>query len=527
MIKTSLSRKLIVVFSAILIAVVAFNIIINALLLSRVHQNIKIDAMEELYYSLSTRYKQGASEEGVIQIVKDTLTKENLRVFIWDDEDKLVIDSFPFSDENRQNNSSWQGTENENNSLKIPSGMIREREHNFRSNRMELFAFYQDVSEDDKLFENKDYLVFSHTNKSTYEEKNLCLRGYLSGGYKILIQMSYASIDEAGFISNTLQLIVGAVMLIIGIIIVAFTSKTIAKPVKELSQIAKSMEQLDFSKKYESDRVDEIGSLGDSINSLSNKLESTIDELYKKNKELLIDNELKSRIDIMRKEFIANASHELKTPLAIILGYAEGLKDNVAVDDESREMFTDVIIEEAEKMDHIIRQMLDLMELDSSNTLMDGREVSLSEIAEDALNSFDLILKNKNITVNCFIEDDVIVYGDYFRLYQAVTNYISNAINHVDDNRIISISVKKTGDKIRFSVYNSGANIPEEDKDNIWERFYKIDKSHTREYGGSGLGLSIVRSIVELHGGEYNFENLENGVEFYFVLTSKEISNEI
>lgn len=519
MIKTSLTRKLIIVFSAILVAVVAFNIVINALLLSTVHRNTKIDEMEELYKTISSEYQASADNSSILEIVKNKVATENLRVFIWDSNENLIIDSLPFSNQEEQNRE--EPTErNYNPQMKAPR-------KNFRFDRMELFIFNAEIDDEETIISNDEYSIFSYVHYSNFEEKTLCLRGFLPNDYKILIQMSYASIDEAVVISNTLQLFVGLAMLLVGIVIVSVTSRTIVKPVKELSSIAKSMENLDFSKKYSGSSSDEIGSLGDSINSLSSKLESAINELYEKNEKLQQDIELKSRIDTMRKEFIANASHELKTPLAIISGYAEGLRDNIAGDEESKALFTDVIIEEADKMDHIIRQMMDLMELDSCDELLDGREIALSSIVEESLNSFDLILKNKDVRVTCNIEDEGVIVGDYFRLYQAVTNYISNAINHVDDKKIIDVSLKKTDDKVIFSVYNSGVCISGEDISNIWERFYKVDKSHSREYGGTGLGLSIVRSVIELHGGEYGVKNNPDGVEFYFVLNSKENGNEI
>lgn len=527
MIKKSLTSKLIIVFSAILIAVVTLNMVFNGLLLSKVHRDKKIAAMEALYQSLVSEYNTGSDSDSVIEIVKNTLSKENLRVFIWDKNDNLIIDSLPLSYDGEEFLPPPQGKHEAPPQMQ-GLGEFKGGRRDFRFGRMEMFLFNMDLNEEDILSENENYSIFSVKSFDNYEEKTLCLRSLLPGEYKLLIQMPYAPVDEAIGISNALLLIVGSIMLIAGIIIVAITSRTIARPVKELSQIAKSMEQLDFSKKYSVSRCDEIGSLGDSINSLSSKLEATINELYEKNERLLSDIELKSRIDTMRKEFIANASHELKTPLAIISGYAEGLRDNIATDEEARKLYTDVIIEEAEKMDNIIRQMLDLMELDGADKLLDVRDISLSMIVNEALDSFDLILKNNNVSVSCHFDDECTIQGDYLRIYQAVTNYIANAINHVDEKKIIEISVKKTDDKVVFSVYNSGITICEEDKTNIWERFYKVDKAHTREYGGSGLGLSIVRSIIMLHNGEYGVINHPDGVEFYFILNcSKENDNEI
>lgn len=523
MIRTSLTRKLIVVFSGILIAVVALNIIINGLLLSRVHKSRKLDAMENLYYTLNNEYAQGADNDRIIEIVKDTLSNQNIHVFIWDKNDRLVIDSLPLSHEDEWSVPKEEPTQKEGDNRWFGGNRYQDRNFNYR--RAEYFIFHVTVDEEHIISNNENFSIISFETFDNPDEETLYLRGFLPEGFKILIQMPLASVTEAVYISNILLFLVGAGMLVVGIFIVAITSKNIAKPVKELSQIAASMQNLDFSRKYKTNRTDEIASLGDSINSLSEKLENTINELYEKNEELIKDNELKSRIDTMRKEFIANASHELKTPVALIQGYAEGLRDNVATDEESRKIYTDVIIEETEKMDHIIRQMLNLMEIDGTEEILCRDKFSLSDLVEDAVSSFDVIIKNKSIDVKTVFDNDTFVYGDYGKIREAVTNFVSNAINHVDENKNIIISVKNTGDKASVSVYNSGVNISAEDIANIWERFYKVDKAHTRAYGGTGLGLSIVRSIIELHRGEYGVKNHPDGVEFYFIL-NKEKNNE-
>lgn len=526
MIKRSLNRQLMVAFSSILILVVISNIVINSLLLPKVYRDKKIRSMEALYHNINRQYEQTGDRDVIAEIVKDVLSVENLRVFIWDEEDNLVIDSLPLSIEKdaagEQSAADVPHREFMGDKTPPDNGFPGNDKKNyaksFNGRRNEIFVFFADVDQEQIICENDDYLMFASSFVDNKDEENFYLRGYLANGYKILIQMPFSSIEEAVSLSDTLLLIVGLAMLFIGIVVVAVISKTIAKPIKELSSIASAMENLDFSRQYVHNRRDEIGSLGDSINSLSGKLEHTINELFEKNEELRKDNELKSRIDTLRKEFIANASHELKTPVALISGYAEGLRDNIASDDNTRRVYTDVIIEEADKMDHIIRQMLDLMEIDGTDEVIDGTEFSLFSLAEECINSFDLLIKSKNINLKLETDGNCFVFGDYWRIYQAASNYISNAINHVNDDKIIKIFVRETSDGVLFSVYNSGAQIPCEDMENIWERFYKIDKAHTREYGGTGLGLSVVRSVIELHNGEYGAVNKPDGVEFYFKL---------
>ncbi len=513
--KRTLTGKLIVVFSGILIAVVLLNVAINSFLLSKVYLNIKIDSMEDLYSDLSMEYEKNGGSDAV-EIVKESLKNNNLRVFIWNDEGKLIIDSFPLSDFDDEDFKEFKPEE--------VGEDERNRRWDFRRNEIfppREFRFYPNET---VVKEIDDYTLFYYSDRES-DDRTYCLKGNLFENHKILIQMPVASIEEAVALFNTLLLIVGVLMLIVGITVVAITSKNIAKPVKELSEIAQSMQKLDFSKKCDYNRRDEIGSLGKSINSLSEKLEQTINELFEKNEKLKKDIELKTEIDNMRKEFIANASHELKTPIALIGGYAEGLKDNIVKDEDAKALYANVIIEEAGRMQGIIHQMLDLMEIEATETILDGMDFSLKDLVDDVINSFNRIITGNSISLDVICDEDVTVFGDYKRIYQAVSNFISNAINHLDENKIISITLENSKDKVKVKVFNTGNNIPEEDMGKIWDRFYKVDKAHTREYGGTGLGLAIVRSVVEMHGGEYGAENLTNGVEFYFTL-KKENCNE-
>ena len=518
----SLRTTLMVVFSLILVLVVIANILINSLLLPKVYRNKKIDAMETFYFDIYKQYGSGADNDAIIATVKSVLLNENIRVFVWNENNDLVIDSLPLSKEDEDGEVVREfSDEQENGANKNNKRYFGKKNFSkyFGNGRMELFLYYSDIKQESVILENSNYMIFSFSTEAHGagdESYYFYLRGSLPNNYKILLQMPFASIDEAVGISNTFLFFTGMIMLFIGIIVVAITSKNIAKPVKELSDIASSMEKLDFSRQYVHNRRDEIGSLGDSINSLSSKLESTISQLSEKNQKLEEDIELKLRIDSMRKEFIANASHELKTPLALISGYAEGLRDNVARDDDSRKLYADVIIEETQRMDSIIRQMLDLMEIDSLEAIVDGVEFSLSAMVDEVINSLNLKFNSENIELSVKLQGDTVVYGEYPRIYQTVLNFVSNAINHVDDKKKIDISVFEKGDSVWVTVYNSGANIPEDDMDKIWERFYKVDKAHTREYGGTGLGLAIARSVIQHHKGEYGVKNLSDGVEFYF-----------
>lgn len=368
----------------------------------------------------------------------------------------------------------------------------------------------------DEGMDNAEYIITEETDKrlGTYFVQ---LSSRLQNGNLLYMQTPMATVDEAASIANTLLIYIGIAVMIIGAIVVAFATSTATKPIRELTSIAKDMSELNFTRRYAGKSRDEVGELGASINTLSKKLEETVSALQESNKKLEKDIELKNSIDKMRKEFIANASHELKTPVALISGYAEGLRDNIAANAEDKEFYCDVIIDEAKMMDKVIKQFLTMAEIESLD--MSEREntsVNLSNIVENLVRSLNMLAKRQGCSMGLSCEKDIIVNGDEMSLTHAVNNYITNAIHHVDEKHIIEVSLKKAGERVRFSVYNSGKNIPEEGAEQIWESFGKLDKARTRSYGGSGLGLAIVKRSVELHGGIYGFNNTDEGVEFFF-----------
>lgn len=278
------------------------------------------------------------------------------------------------------------------------------------------------------------------------------------------------------------------------------------------------MANLDFEVKYSSGGSDEIGLLGANFNRMSARLETTISELKSANNQLQKDIEKKEKLDSMRNEFLGNVSHELKTPIALIQGYAEGLREEVNTDKESREFYCDVIIDEAQKMNRMVRNLLTLNQLEFGSEELVFERFDLTEVVQGVLQNMELISQQKEVTVLFRQNEPVYVWGDEFKVEQVVRNYVSNAYNHVDGENIIEIKIIKEDKKARTTVFNTGTPIPEEDLSHIWEKFYKVDKAHTREYGGNGIGLSIVKAIMESFRQKYGVKNYENGVEFWFEL---------
>ncbi len=337
----------------------------------------------------------------------------------------------------------------------------------------------------------------------------------------IIMRTNMDSIGESVKIANEFLAYVGIFAAMIGSALMYIISKRFTKPILDLAGIAKKMSNLDFEVEYEVRSRDEIGELGNSINILSDKLESTIMELKQANNELLSDIQRKTEIDEMRKEFLSNVSHELKTPISLIQGYAEGLMENINDDEESRDFYCEVIMDEANKMNNMVKKLLSLNELEFGNNQVNLDRFDIVTLIKSVLSATEILFKQKEAVLRFEQHEPVYVWADEFLIEQVVTNYISNALNHISGQKIIEIKLIPRGDTVRVAVFNTGDNIPEDEINKVWIKFYKVDKARTREYGGSGIGLSIVKAIMNSHNKECGVINHPVGVEFWFELDTK------
>ena len=283
------------------------------------------------------------------------------------------------------------------------------------------------------------------------------------------------------------------------------------------------MKKLNFEAKYENEENynNEIDILGQNMNELSETLESTIKELKNANIALQDDIAKKEEIDEMRKEFLSNVSHELKTPIALIQGYAEGLKEGINDDAESRDFYCEVIMDEASKMNIMVKKLLTLNQLEFGNDSANMDRFDIVDMVRNYIKSAELLARQKEVTIKFDDYDPIFVWGDEFKIEEVLQNYYSNALNHIDGEKIVEIKLVQHDNKVRVSVFSTGKPIPEDSIGHIWEKFYKVDKARTREYGGSGVGLSIVKAIMEGMHQDYGVINYDNGVEFYFELETK------
>lgn len=345
--------------------------------------------------------------------------------------------------------------------------------------------------------------------------------GNLDDGSQFLLRSPVESIKESAAISNRFLLYIGSILIVITVLLIWYFSKRITEPLRELARLSDRMADLDFEAKYTSGGSNEIGELGANFNRMSEKLESTISELKKANNSLQKDIEQKDKLEKMRNEFLGNVSHELKTPIALIQGYAEGLKEGVNEDAESRDFYCDVIMDEAAKMNRMVKNLLTLNQLEFGDEDIVFDRFNLTALIRGVLQSMEILADQADATVNFRQTEDIYVWADEFKVEQVVRNYVSNAFHHVSGDKVIEVKMIVEGDKVRVTVFNTGTPIPEEDIGHIWDKFYKVDKAHTREYGGNGIGLSIVKAIMKSFHQQYGVKNYDNGVEFWFELDVK------
>ncbi len=376
------------------------------------------------------------------------------------------------------------------------------------------------------LDQNEKYEI-RITDDKNFNERYYDLIGLLDNGNIILLRSPIAQIETSIHFVTKLFVIVSFFLVFIGGLIIMLVSNVFSRPIRNMAQIAKRMTNLDFDARVKVDTKDEIGELGNCMNDLSTKLEQTISGLKLANIQLANDIEEKIQIDEMRKEFLSHVSHELKTPIALIQGYAEGLKDNVNDDPENAEFYLDVIMDEANKMNGLVRMLLDLNELEFGKDNITIERFELTEFLQDIINASSILLEQSGAKLILEAEGPVYVWADEFMMEQVFTNYLTNAIHYVKPDGKIRIWLEQKEQTVRVNVYNEGTPIADKDIDKVFIKFYKADAARTREYGGSGIGLSIVAAAMKAHKKDYGVYNVEDGVVFYFELDTTDTKGDV
>lgn len=491
--KHSIRRRwtLIIVF---MIAAALFACwLINNTFLENYYIREKQKNVENAYYEIEACLTSGLSEDEVLV----QLGKMSERYVI----NYLVVDS----------QASAVYTQNKDYEMLLT--ILNQYVYGRRGNHDEILKELNNNTNFYRVFINKD---------DRFNTNYLELWGYFQkGDYYLVIRSPIESIQESVALSNRFFAYVSVAVIAISCVVMWLVTRRFTKPILELAQLSEKMSNLDFDAKYTRHDKDEIGVLGNSMNMLSERLEKTISELKSANNELQKDIEQKIQIDEMRKDFLANVSHELKTPIALIQGYAEGLHESINDDAESRDFYCEVIMDEAEKMSRMVKRMLDLNQIEFGQNQMQIERFDIVQMIKSVVNASEIKIKQKDATVNFEAEGPIYVWGDEYQIEEVVTNYLSNALNHIDFARVITVTLEQRTDCVRVLVHNTGKQIPEEDISRIWIKFYKVDKARTREYGGNGIGLSIVKAVMDAHNKECGVYNTDDGVTFWFEVDSQ------
>ena len=480
--KKTIKSKIIIFVGIIILLVVSLQIIFNVFLAKPYFMAEKSNKMEQLFLKLKESHSQ--EEDEIAKIIHQYEESDNLKVVVINQTSEMIYGS-----------------------------------------SQEDFNFWRKPTP--QMPQIKDKIVFSKNPKPVLQknyrtdEESLMLNGVIKlddQNIYVIIYTSISGVAQSARVLTVFSLYISIICLIIGGISAYILANKISKPIKEIDEVAKNVAKLNFTKKANINlREDEIGSLANNINIMSDTLSNMISELTQANESLQKDVDYQKQIDKMRKEFIANVSHELKTPLSLLIGYSEMLKNNIEGID--KDFYYEVIIDEGQKMNDLVKSLLDVSSIENKLTKMIFEKTDLGEIAKQISSKSEVLFsKNQNIC-KTNIQENCLVQGDRIYLERAMKNYIQNAISHTKPGDKIEVSVKKNEENIVFSVFNQGENIEKEHFEKIWDSFYRSDEARTRsEESNVGLGLYIVKTIIDAHGGQCGLENLKNGVEFWFSL---------
>lgn len=372
------------------------------------------------------------------------------------------------------------------------------------------------------LSRTENYQIWIKTDQFTLTEF-IEIWGLLDNGTYFLVRIAVEGIKESVALANRFLAYIGSAAVLISGFVILYVSKKTTDPIMELVDISERMIHLDFNAKYTGKSKNEVALLGKNINELSHSLEKTISELKSANNELKRDIQQKNEIDTMRSEFLSNVSHELKTPISLIQGYAEGLMAGVNEDQESRDFYCDVIVDEASKMNEVVKKLMTLNELEFGQAQVVLERFDIVSMVGNYLQSVSILIKQRNISVGFAEALPIYVWADEYKVIEVFNNYFTNALNYVADRGTIRVYMAKHDKSLRISIWNEGEHIPDECLPYLWDKFYKVDKARTRTYGGSGIGLSIVKAIMSSLNQNYGVRNYLNGVEFWFELETESI----
>lgn len=375
-------------------------------------------------------------------------------------------------------------------------------------------------SSDVGYFINTDQTQRRTTSGVTISNDKRVMLGGISDKYMMDLSTSYASISQATTISIQFSLIVGLMVMILAILAYSRMSGSLLRPVVQITNISRQIANLDFSQKCDVEMGGEIGVMAESVNTMSEVMQNYTTQLQQANEQLKEDIRQKKEQEEARKNLVSNLSHDLKTPIGLISGYADGLRQGMARNEAEVKEYCDVICDESDRMMSMIQRMMELFRLESGTVTLEQEEFDLADLLNYIVEIFSIEIEKAELDFTYAYGEGLYIRTDYFSVEQVMTNYMQNAISHMSGGTCLRLWVEEQSDCYRVCIFNSSDPIPPEEMPRIWDSFYRLDKARSERR--SGLGLSIVRSNMELLGGAYGAENTEDGVIFWAEFSKSE-----
>ncbi|MEC0205196.1 ATP-binding protein [Paenibacillus lautus] len=385
-----------------------------------------------------------------------------------------------------------------------------------------LLDWMQEAEQDHTRLQKGSPVQMSWTDKWSGVDYVVLVRSLAEEGQEDRYLFVMTSMQPVGEAVGTLKqyfIYIAPMIVVLVMVLSLIYSRMVSRPLVQLNRSAARLAKLDFSAQAEIRSKDEFGELSRSMITLSQNLDEALKELTRANARLQEDVEEKLRSEQLRKELIANISHELKTPLGIVKGFAEGLQDGVA--DDKRERYLTFIVNETDRMNALIMDMLELSKFEVKAIRLQPRSFSLTDLIQQAADSFTRQLEDKRLQLSIHQgqDEEAIVQADSRRIEQVILNLLSNAIRHAEENSVVTIRLlQMSPGKVTTIIENAGKPISKADMGRIWDQFYRAERSRDRKSGGTGLGLAIVKHILVLHESDYGVMNTDRGVAFYFTL---------
>lgn len=325
-------------------------------------------------------------------------------------------------------------------------------------------------------------------------------------------------IHESSNLLTKYIVISGILTVTIGSLMILYLSRRLTQPIVDIEAQAKRIASLDFEEDNQVLQDDEIGSLGKAVNQISSELKGTIEALQIANSQLKDEIEQERKLERMRRLFVSSVSHELKTPISMIMGYADGLKFGVAKSTEQIHSYCNVIIEESEKMDQLIKDLLDMSAYQEGQLKISKEIFSFSDMVCHMSQIYLEAFEKKGIHFEIEMGVPVSLDGDPLRMEQVMRNLLENALKYTSEEGSVKLVLTQSEEYAALSLYNTCQPIPEEELSDIWMCFYRGEQARTCSAEGFGVGLALVKEIVEKHGGTIGVINVRDGVEFKMTL---------